>query len=189
LAEKVCPFWIGYLLASPLRRLLQDPGKILVPYVKPGMTALDVGCAMGFFSLPLARLVGERGKVVCVDLQEKMLRSLRKRALKAGLADRIIPRLCGNDSLGLHEFEGKIDFALAFAVIHEVPDTRGFFGEISRAMKTVSKCLVAEPKAHVSAEDFEATLSIAEEKGFQVVDRPPVVWSHSALLGKRRDEP
>ena len=189
MAESVCPFWVGYLLSSPLRRLLQDPEKILGPYVKPGMTALDVGCAMGFFSLSLARMVGEKGKVVCLDLQEKMLRSLRKRATKAGVADRINTRLGGKDSLGLQEFEGKIDFALAFAVIHEVPDAGGFFGEISKTMKTGSMCLVAEPRWHVSAEEFEATLSIAEEKGFQVGDRPTVVWSRSALLVKRRDEP
>jgi ubiquinone/menaquinone biosynthesis C-methylase UbiE len=185
----VCPFWLGYLLASPLRRLLQDPEKILGPWVKPGMMALDVGCAMGFFSLPLARMVGERGKVICVDLQAKMLRSLRKRALKAGIADRINPRLCEEDSLGLEEFAKKIDFALAYAVIHEVPDARSFFGEISKAMKSGSKFLVAEPKWHVSAEEFETTLSMAGEKGFQVVERPRIPMSHSALLAKMGDDP
>jgi len=54
---------------------------------------------MGFFSLPLARMVGPNGKVLCVDLQEKMLRSLHKRALKAGVADRIISRLSARSSL------------------------------------------------------------------------------------------
>ena len=185
----VCPLWVGHLLASPLRRLLQDPDKILGPYLKPGMTALDVGSAMGFFSLPLAKMVGEKGKVVCVDLQEKMLRSLRKRALKAGLAGRIIPRRCGESSLNLKEFEGKIDFALVFAVIHEVPDARGFFSEIWKAMKSGSRSLVAEPKWHVSTEEFEITLSIAKEKGFQVFERPRIAMSHSALLAKMRDDP
>jgi ubiquinone/menaquinone biosynthesis C-methylase UbiE len=189
LAERICPFWVGYLLASPVRRLLQDPEKILGPYVKPGMTALDVGCAMGFFSLPLARMVGERGKVICVDVQEKMLRSLRKRALNAGLVDRIIPRLCGEHSLGLGEFAKKIDFALVFAIIHEVPEARGFLGEIGKTMKSGSQCLVAEPKWHVSAEEFETTLSIAKEKGFQVVARPRIFRSHSALLAKIGDDP
>jgi ubiquinone/menaquinone biosynthesis C-methylase UbiE len=184
LEEKVCPFWVGYLLASPFRRLLQDPEKILGPYVKPGMTALDVGCAMGFFSLPLARMVGERGKVICVDVQEKMLRSLRKRAIKGGVGDRIEPRLCLGHSLGLEEFENQIDFALVFAVIHEVPEPRRFFGEIWKSMKSSSKCLAAEPKWHVSAEEFEATLSIAQEEGFHVVDRPRIFRSHSVLLAK-----
>jgi len=34
MAGKVCPFWIGYLLANPLRRLFQNPDRILGPYVK-----------------------------------------------------------------------------------------------------------------------------------------------------------
>ena len=188
MAERVCPFWVGYFLASPLRRLIQDPEKILGPYVKQGMTALDVGCAMGFFSIPLARMVGERGRVVCVDLQEKMLRSLRKRAIRAGLADRIVTRPCREDSLGLEEFGERIDFALVFAVIHEVPDAGTFFGEIWKAMKAGSTCLAAEPKWHVSAEEFEITLSIAAEGGFRVVSRPKIVRSHSALLGKVQED-
>ena len=128
MSPKVCPAWLGYLLASPLRKLFQNPEKILGPYVKAGMMVLDMGCAMGFFSLPLARMVGKEGIVVCVDIQEKMIRSLRKKALKARVADRIITRVCDQNSLGLNEFDNKIDFILAFAVVHEVPDVLGFFG-------------------------------------------------------------
>ena len=182
--QKVCPAWVGYLLASPLRKLFQDPERILGPYLEPGMMVLEIGCAMGFFSLPLAGMVGKEGKVVCVDIQEKMLRSLRKRALKAGVADRIIIRLCDQNSLGLNEFDNKVDFALAFAVVHEVPDVLGFFGEVSKSMKSVGRCLVAEPKAHVSLEKFEATLSMARDKGFLAVARPKIAWSHAAILAK-----
>ncbi len=64
----VCPWYLGYLLASPLRRLLENPERMLRPYVRPGMTVLEPGSGMGFFSLPLARLVGAEGRVVCVDL-------------------------------------------------------------------------------------------------------------------------
>jgi hypothetical protein len=46
MAHRVCPWWIGYLLASPLRRWLgQDPAKILSPYVREGMTILEPGSA------------------------------------------------------------------------------------------------------------------------------------------------
>ena len=65
----VCPWWIGYLIASHLRKLGENPDTILGPLVEPGMTVVDVGCAMGFFSLPLARMVGESGRVLCVDVQ------------------------------------------------------------------------------------------------------------------------
>ena len=83
MAHSVCPWWLGYLLASPIRKLIQDPDRILSPYVKPGMVALDVGSAMGFFTLPLARIVGSTGHVIAIDLQEKMIKSLRRRATRS----------------------------------------------------------------------------------------------------------
>ncbi len=184
MAPKICPYWVGYLLVNPFRRLFQNPEKILEPYVESGMMAMDIGCAMGFFSLPMARMAGERGKVVCVDVQEKMLQSLRKRAEKAGLADRIIIHPSLQDSLSLNAFERKIDFALAFAVVHEVPDIFHFFQDVSSAMKPGSKCLLAEPKGHVSVEDFTKTLTLANENGLHFVGQPRIAWSRTALLMK-----
>ena len=184
MSHDVCPYWVGFWLASPVRRLLHNPEKILHSFVKTGMTVLDVGAAMGFFSLPLAQMVGPGGKVVCLDVQEKMLQALQKRARKANLLDRIVTHECGSASLGLNTFEGTIDFALAFAVVHEVPDARSFFSELFRAGKPGAQCLVAEPRAHVSARDFEQTLSHAEEAGWRVVDKPRIRISQAALLSK-----
>jgi 2-polyprenyl-3-methyl-5-hydroxy-6-metoxy-1,4-benzoquinol methylase len=91
----ICPWWGGYFIDNPLRRLIHDLQTILGPYVKPGMTVLDVGCGMGFFSIGMARMVGDEGRVIAVDLQQKMLDVLWRRAQRAGVADRI--------RLGLHD--------------------------------------------------------------------------------------
>ena len=136
MAEHICPWWIGYLLISPLRRLGQNPKKILAPYIKPGMIALDVGCGMGFFSLDMARLAGSNGKVICVDAQEKMIASLMKRATKAGLQNLIDSRVCSRDSLKLEDVKHGVGFALAFAIVHEVPDAKSFFQQIYSALKS-----------------------------------------------------
>ncbi len=184
MAERVCPVWVGYLLASPVRKLSQNPRKILEPYVKVGMKVLDIGSAMGFFSLPLARMVGPTGKVVCVDLQEKMMRSLEKRARKARLSDRIETRVCSQDSLGLGDINEEIDLALAFAVVHEVPDASRFFSETCAALKPAGRLLLAEPKGHVSDENFAETVAAAERSGFSVVETPRINRSRTVLLGK-----
>ena len=189
MAEKVCPVWVGYVLASPARKLLQNPKKILGPYVKEDMKVLDVGCAMGFFSLPLAEMVGCNGKVICVDIQEKMIRSLEKRIQKAGLTDRIETRLCPVNSLGLDDLKEEIDFAFASAVVHEVSDTSGFFSEIHQMIKATGRFLVVEPKGHVSKKDFEETVSVAEQNGFEVIDSPQISRSRVVLLGKRHLTP
>ena len=184
MAGRVCPVWIGYLLASPVRKLFQNPDKILGPYVEEGIKALDIGCAMGFFSLPLAKMTGSNGKVICVDVQEKMIQSLEKRARKAGLADRIETRVCERDSLGLDDITEEIDFALASAVVHEISNVSGFFSETYKTIKPAGKFLVFEPKGHVSEKDFEATVSAAKQNGFQVIENPKIGRTHAVLLGK-----
>lgn len=185
MAQHVCPVWMGYLLASPTRKLFQNPAKILRPYVSEGMTVLDIGCAMGFFSLPLARMVGAGGKVICVDIQERMLRMLEKRARKAGLSGRIETLVCNDKSLGLDGIKETVDFALAFAVVHEVSDPAGFFSEIHGVMKPAGKLLVAEPKGRVSEKDFDRTVSVAERNGFTVMERPRIRSRRAAVFQKK----
>lgn len=184
MADHVCPWWVGYLLASPLRRLLQDPRKILGPHIKPGMVALDVGCAMGFFSLDMARMVGPEGRVVCVDVQQKMIDVLVRRATKAGVVDRIDHRVCGAKGLGLEDLDGSVDFALAMAVVHEVPDEEAFFQQIQAALRPGGKCLIAEPKGHVSKEAFEDTIAVARRAGLEPGERPEIRRSHAAVLSR-----
>ena len=185
MAERVCPVWVGYLLASPVRKLFQNPKKMLAPYVEDGMKVLDIGCAMGFFSLPLAQMIGSSGKVICVDLQEKMIKSLEKRARKAGLADRIETRICRHNSLDLDDLKEKIDFAFASAVVHEVPDAHTFFSQIYETIKPAGKFLVEEPKGHISEKDFKITVSTAEQTGFKVIESPQISRSRAVLLEKK----
>ena len=185
MSNRVCPWWLGYLLASPVRRLMQDPEAIVRPYVREGMNVLDIGCGMGFFSLPLARLVGETGKVVCVDLQEKMIRGLIRKAEKAGLSGRIDARVCRNDSLGVGDLVDTIDFVLVFALAHEVPDKERLFSEIYHTMKRDGNLLLAEPTGHVSKPDFEKTVSIAQSEGFAVLHDLNIRRSRAVLLQRR----
>lgn len=184
MAEHVCPWWVGYLLASPLRRLFQKPEQILDPYISEGMTVLEPGCAMGFFSLPMARMVGAHGRIVCVDLQQRMLDSLVKRARKAGLADRIEIRSCTKDELGVEDLSGKIDFALAFAMVHEVPSPDRLLSEIHAALVPGGQLLIAEPAGHVSHDAFEKTVKLATEAGLDAIERPRIAKSHAVLMAK-----
>jgi 2-polyprenyl-3-methyl-5-hydroxy-6-metoxy-1,4-benzoquinol methylase len=185
-AERVCPWWVGYLLASPVRRLFEKPEDVLTPHVQGGMTVMDVGCAMGFFSLPMAKLVGPGGRVVCVDLQERMIRSLRKRASRAGLCDRIETRVCSASSLGIQDLASKVDFALAYAVVHEVPDAAGLLAQIHDAVAPGGRLLIAEPRGHVPEQAFGATVAAAEKAGLSVIDRPDIKRSRTVLLEKPR---
>jgi ubiquinone/menaquinone biosynthesis C-methylase UbiE len=183
MSDHVCPWWIGYLLASPLRRLVSDPVRLLGPHLRPGMRAMDIGPGMGFFSLPMARMVGAEGRVICVDLQRRMLASLERRARSKGLADRIETLLCPSpEDLGLARLSGSVDFALACAVIHEVPDAGAALCQILGALTPRGRLLFLEPKGHVSDERFEAAVATAQDVGFRLVERLSVWRNHAILL-------
>ncbi len=137
---------------------------------------------MGFFTLELARRVGPKGRVLAIDVQPKMLAGLVRRAAKAGLADRIEARLPKGERLGLEDYAGKVDFALAFAMVHEVSNPAALFADIHHALKPGGKLLFAEPAGHVGAAAFEASLSQAREAGMTVESRPSLGRSHAAVL-------
>jgi ubiquinone/menaquinone biosynthesis C-methylase UbiE len=182
MAHSVCPWWLGYFLASPLRRLWQDPAGILRPFVSEGMTVVEPGCGMGFFTIELARLVGSSGRVVALDLQPRMLSGLARRVRRAGLAERIDARLAQSATLGIDDLVGAVDFVLAFAVVHELPDAARFFAEMHAALKAGRRILVAEPRSHVSEDDFAAMIDVAARSGFRAATGPAIRSSLTVVL-------
>jgi SAM-dependent methyltransferase len=185
MAERVCPWWIGYLLASPIRRWISgNPESLLAPYIREGMTVLEPGPGMGFFTLPLAVLAGPRGRIVAVDIQSKMLDGLRRRAQKAGLLPRIETRLAQPDSLGLDDLKGAVDFVLAFAMVHEMPSVEAFFAQAAATLRPGGFLLLAEPSGHITPEKFAAELEAAHKAGLEPVSRPEIRRSLSAVLRK-----
>jgi SAM-dependent methyltransferase len=184
-AHHVYPWWLGYFLLSPLRYLTDAPEKLLAPHVSPGMRALDVGSGPGYYSLPLARLVGPEGSVRCVDLQPRMISILTSRAKRAGLLDRVTTSVCAQDSLGLDGLSAEFDFALAVGVVHEVPDRARLLAEIARALKPGAHLLVAEPRHAVSDESFQQTLAEARAAGFDLAERRDSSGRYTVCLAKR----
>jgi ubiquinone/menaquinone biosynthesis C-methylase UbiE len=179
MAGRVCPWWMAYTFDNPFRHLFHKPEKLLGPYVQKGMTVMDIGCGMGFFSIGMARLVGDGGRVLSVDIQQKMLDVLKKRAQKAGLLNRIQVAKC---EPGIIDVEAKADFILCFWMVHEVPDAAAFFRQLRRHITRNGKFLIAEPKNHVSGEDFEKTLHLIQESGFELIERPEISMSKAALF-------
>jgi hypothetical protein len=108
--------------------------------------------------------------------------ALRKRARKQGLEERIVSHVCEADSIGIQE---PVDFALAFWMIHEVPNQSKLFCEIKLLLNPEGKFLVAEPAIHVTRSMFEETLKRAGEAGFKVTGGPKIFMSRTALLSLR----
>jgi ubiquinone/menaquinone biosynthesis C-methylase UbiE len=177
----VCPWQLAPMIDNRLRPLVHNPEKIFAPYVAKGMTVLDVGCGAGFTSIGLAKLVGKEGLVIAADLQSKMLRMVKERAMREGLADRIRIHLCSRDRIGLQE---ELDFAVAFFMVHEVPDVPAFLEEICTLLKPGGRFFITEPKIHVGLLAFQQIMRKAQVVGFEIAERPSVRFGRTILLVK-----
>lgn len=179
--DRVCPWWLAYSFDNPLRRFLHDPQALLGPFVWEGMTVADIGCGLGYFSIAMAKMAGDRGAVIAVDLQQAMLDRMRKRAEKAGVGSRIRSVLATEDDIGIKE---PVDFVLAFWMVHEVPDIPRFLSQVKSALKGSGKFLIAEPRMHVPGRKFQETLEYARAAGFQINAAPNIRISRAAILSK-----
>lgn len=185
--NRVCPVERSGHLDNRWRRWFQHPRKILKAFIREGMTVLDVGCGPGFFTIEMARMVGESGRVIAADLQEGMLRKLENKIKATELKNRIILHQCADNRIGLEE---KIDFALAFYMVHEIRNQDAFFRELAAILKSEGRLFIAEPPLHVSKKSFERMIERACEAGFAIADRPGILFSKTVVLrhkGEDRD--
>ena len=175
----ICPWWLAYTFDNRLRHFFHNPEKMLGSYVSKGMTVLDVGCGMGFFSIGLAKLVGNRGCVIAADIQPKMLEAMQKRSEKNGLSSIIRFQKSEPDSLGV---DTPVDFILAFWMVHEVPNPKLFFHQIRACLKSNGRILIVEPKLHVSSKRFQETADLAQESGLNFCETPSIKFSRSVIF-------
>lgn len=177
---RVCPVERSGSLDNKWRRWLQNPQKILAPFIKPGIKVLDIGCGPGFFSIEIAKMIGENGKVYCVDLQEGMLELIRNKIASTELDARITLVKSQIDGFETPE---KVDFILAFYMVHEVPDKDNLLRQLKNKLNTNGKFLLVEPKLfHVTKKEFELTIQKAINAGFKISSGPKILFSHSAIL-------
>jgi ubiquinone/menaquinone biosynthesis C-methylase UbiE len=181
--QNVCPWQGGPLLAASLRKIAHNPRRIVRPYLTEGMTAMDIGCGMGFFTIPMSDIAGSRGNVIAVDLQPEMLAGLQQKAQKAGV-ENIAYHQCGNGLLNLRQWNGTADFALIFMMLHETPDAGRLIREVYDALTPGGKLLLSEPIVHVKKKAFQNSVSLIQKTGFNVIASPMIPFCRTKVFRK-----
>ena len=183
-----CPVWIGYLLASPLRRLFENPNDMILPLVKAGDRVMELGPGLGFFTCRLAQALGNNGEIVCVDVQASMLARLAKRLEKRGLSARVQLRQCRFDDLGLTGDANAFDLVLALHVVHETARPTETIQAQADSIKPGGKLLLVEPSGHCPNDLWLQEIAAAKACGLHRVANPRLdskkqlaLWSKAAL--------
>ena len=179
--SRICPVEHAGSLDLKIRRWVQNPQKILAPYINEGMTILELGCGPGFFTIDMAQMVGTSGRVIAADLQQGMLEKIRLKIKDSELKGRITLHRCAEHTIGISD---SLDFVLLFYMVHEVSDKKLLFSEIESLLNENGSILIVEPPFHVSQKAFEEMLRIAEGVGLRVVKRPKLFLNKTALLKK-----
>ena len=177
----ICPAELSGTLDNSLRRLFQNPARILKPFIREGMTVLDLGCGPGFFTIEIARIVSDSGRVIAADLQPKMLDKVATKIGGTEFEKRISLHQCGDNTIGV---EGKVDFVLAFWMVHEVPDPEKMFDELYSIVKPGGTVYIIEPIFHVTKDAFAKMVQISLDSGFTVTERPKIIASRAIILKK-----
>ncbi len=181
--NQVCwySFWHILMLDNPVRRLLQDPEKILNSHIRPGMTVIDIGCGPGNFTRAMRKMAGPGGQVIAIDLQQEMLRHAQEKCSGVKGGAPVTWHQCRPDSLAI---TAQADFALSFYMVHEVPDAGRLFCEVFQSLKPGGRYLIVEPVFHVEESAFATMLEAVQRVGFVVREQPSLPLSRSILLEK-----
>ena len=170
-----CQAWLAWLveLDSPFTRTNRAAVIIERSDVRAGMAVLDVGCGPGRLTIPLAQRVGEQGRVVAVDIQDRMLDRAQEKARAAA----------GQGELGRDQF----DRAFLVTVLGEISDRDAALTEIFRALKPGGLLSVTEVALDPHFQTLGSIARRAAAIGFRETARHGNRLAFTLILRKPRE--
>lgn len=168
--HKFNPENIGRLIGEERERELPPETFLINHGLKEGMVFTDIGCGPGFFSIPAAKIVGNKGTVFAVDLQEEMLEEIKKRTASQNIF------FLKSEENTIPIENKKTDLLLLAFVLHETIDKVTFLKELRRIIKEGGKALIIdwEKKEEERGPPFQDRLErseavkLIEETGFTI---------------------
>jgi ubiquinone/menaquinone biosynthesis C-methylase UbiE len=156
------------------RKAWQDPDDILKDIgLKPGDTFIDIGCGEGYFSIPAARIAGETGRVIALDISPFVIETLKERAEQAGLKN--LDARVGNAERAVL-CEACADVIFFGIVMHDFGSPEAVLSNARRMMKDTGKLVDLDfkkiempfgPPFHIRLTEEDAT-RLVEGAGFKV---------------------
>jgi ubiquinone/menaquinone biosynthesis C-methylase UbiE len=135
--------------------------------LKPGFTLIDVGCGNGFFALPAARLVGERGKVFGFDANAEAIGMLKKTVMNEGLRNL-------NLRVGMAEetvlCDACADIVFFGIVLHDFKDDSRVLSNAKRMLKSTGRLVDLDWKKEPMNFGPPLRIRFSEEKAVSLIE-------------------
>jgi ubiquinone/menaquinone biosynthesis C-methylase UbiE len=127
-------FWmINLMHDNPLLPLLKNPYRLLESAgIKAGQKVLEVGCGPGFFTIPAAKMVGDKGLIYAIDVNQRAIKRIEEKKRKYGI-ENIRPILGNAANSGLQD--STIDLAFVFGLRYIAGGLDNLVSEMYRTLK------------------------------------------------------
>ncbi len=173
----VCPHWLSFILYNPIRKFLTDRSAVLDEAgVTAGSGVIEIGAGNGFFTEALARRAGH---VWAVELQEGMVRKLRRRIAGKEATVTILEGDAASVPL-----PAGCDVAFLYYSFHEIGRQTEAAGRIAGSVKAGGLVAIYEPSVEVNRAAMDRTVRLFESEGCIIAQRRDGLFSRFALLRK-----
>ena len=166
------------LLEDPKRDEWQKPDEVIKALnLKKGQFVADIGAGSGYFTLRLARAVGQKGSVFAVDIDEGMLSYLRQRLSQENLKNVQVMQVPPHDPLLI---DGSADVVFICNVYHHLEDRDVYLRKLRKALKSDGRLVIVDfyqkegipvgPPMHLRL-DEETVKKELQDAGLAVIEK------------------
>jgi len=169
-----------------------NPQHILKEFdIRAGMSVADFGSGSGYFSIPLAQAVGNKGAVYAIDVQKSALEAVRSRARFLGIL--LIRTIRGNleKEHGSTLEDSSVHRVLCVNILFQTRDRGAVIREAKRVLRTNGKLIIIEwrkngpwgpsPDLRLAEEEL---IQLAETEGFELKNKFEAGQHHIGLVFK-----
>ena len=162
------PFTEAGTLRNPLRGLIHPVRRTLErAHVEPGATVLEVGPGTGYFSVETSGMIGGGGRLLCLDIQRRMLAELAEHLREAGV---INADLLLGDATSLPLADDSVDSAYLVAVLGEIPDRPRALRELRRVLRRGGVLSITETLTDPDYQLEDSVRDVCRAVGFEPLE-------------------
>ena len=178
------PQFLANLIDNPLRRKIQPPGKMPIRHgIHPGMTVLEVGPGNGRYTVEAAGRVGNRGKLVTIDIEPKMIERVRQRALAEGLTN-LEAKVA--DVYNLPFEDEMFDAIYMITVISEIPEPVRAMKEFYRVLAPSGTLAFSELLTDPDYPLAQTLIRQAGEASFRLKEKLGTFFAYTLIFEKQQ---